>query len=268
MQNKNKWLSFLTIVIICLLICGGNSALAVEDEAVEEVIEEIIEEVSEDEVIESVESPVESNFTSKEYYIEGEDRNNYLVEGGNEDAINLMATEQSTAGGTLTDSSNIEGEPYDVVLPSEEDFETKDPLELRQFITFETKSGKEFHIIIDHGKDGDNVRMLTEVSEQDLLNLIEAQADVEISIIEDEVELPQEEAVEAKESKPAVSKEQTPVNDEPADYSMMVIFAIAGITGIAGWYFKIYKPKRAAEFDDEVDEAEYMDDELINEDYE
>lgn len=254
--------------MIGLLVWGGTTTFAVEDESVQKVTEGIIEEVTEDEVIKSVEEPLESNFTSKEYYIEGEDRNNYLMEGGNEDAVNLMVTEQSIAGGTLTENTNIEGEPYEMVLPTEEDFETKDPLELRQFITFETKSGKVFHIVIDHTKDGDNVKMLTEVSEQDLLNLIEAQADVEIGLIEDEVQLPQDEPVEEKEIKPVANEEMTPVTDEPTDYSMIVILAIAGITGIAGWYFKIYRPKRMVTYDDEVDEADYIDDELINEDYE
>ncbi len=273
MGNRNKYLCLVMPFMLWLLICGGNNAYAVEDEIAleeltEEVSDELIEEVSEDEVIKSVESPVESNFTSKAYYIEGEDRNNYLVEGGNEDAVNLLATEQTTAGGTLTENSNIEGEVYEMVLPTTEDFENKDPLELRQLITFETKSGKEFHIIIDHGKESDNVRMLTEVSEQDLLNLIEAQADVEIGLIEDALELPLEEPLEEKDVERVINEEQAPTEGEAVDYSLMIILAIAGITGVAGWYFKIHRPKMIAAFDDEVDEADYIDDELINEDYE
>lgn len=259
-----------SVVLIFFLICISHNIYGVEDDISEDVVEENVDGVNEDEVINSVESPVESNFTSKEYYIEGEDRNNYLVEGGNEDAVNLMATEQSTASGTLTENSNIQGEAYDMALPTEEDFEEKDPLELRQFITFKTKSGKEFHIIIDHGRDGDNVRMLTEVSEQDLLNLIEAQADVEIALIEDEVELPQDEQVVEKETILTVNEGHvTTDNEEPIDYSMIIIAVAAGISGIAGWYFKIQRPKRMAAFEDDIDEADYIDDdELINEDYE
>lgn len=277
MKIRNKRLSFMALFMICLFTYFGASIYAAEDESLkeakEESTEEITEEVIEDEVVESVESPVESNFTSKEYYIEGDDNNNYLVEGGNEEAVNLMATEQSTAGGTLTDNSNIEGAEYDMTIPIEEDFETKDPLEMRQFITFETKSGKEFHIIIDHGKEADNVRMLTEVSEQDLLNLIEEQAGVKIDIIEDEVvvEVDKEEPIKegpTKEKEPqlAVDEDLTTIEDDPVNYSMIIIIVIAGITGIAGWYVKIYKPKRRAEYEDEVDEADYVEDELFNED--
>ncbi len=270
MQRLNKQVSVVVAFLICMLLSSGNVVLATEEGSSGVVINEGTEVNNSDEIIDSVDRPVESNFTSKAYYIDGEDRNNYLVEGGNEDAVNMMAKEQSTAGGTVTENINIDGEPYDMTLPTDEDFEEKDPLELRQFITFETKSGKVFHIIIDHGKDSDNVMMLTEVSEQDLLNLIEAQADVEIGIIEDEVELPQDEPADEKESESDISESiGTESSEEPADYSLIMIAGVAAVSGIAGWYFKIYKPKKTAAFEDEVDEADYIDDdELINEDYE
>ncbi len=43
----------------------------------------------------------------------------------------------------------------------------------REFLTFQTKSGKVFHLIINHDEPDSNVQLLTEVSEQDLLNMIE-----------------------------------------------------------------------------------------------
>lgn len=46
----------------------------------------------------------------------------------------------------------------------------------RQFITFQTKNGKTFHLIINHDEDSDNVMLLTEVSEDDLLNMVEKKA--------------------------------------------------------------------------------------------
>lgn len=276
---KRKELIIISICFIAFLIIGYEKVYAVEPEIeTENITEKIVEESEDDEyeVINSRDEPVESNFTSKDYYIEGEDKQNYLVEGGNENAINLLATEQSTAGGTLTENTNIEGEEYDMTIPTEEDFDNKDPLELRQFITFETKSGKEFHIIIDHGKDSDNVKMLTEVSEQDLLNLIEAQADIDIELIDTKAEVPTEvssEEVDYEEppkevvTAGPVTKEAT---EPPIDMSLIIIIAFAVVSGIAGWYFKILKPKRAAAFEDEVDEADYLDDdeEYEDEDYE
>lgn len=258
---KNSFL--ILILTFTLMICGASSVQATESEV-----------TVDDEVVSAVESDVESNFTRTEYYIEGEDKSNYLVDGGNENAVNMLATEQSTAGGTVTENTGVDGQEYDMTIPTDEDFATKDPLELRQFITFETKSGKVFHIIIDHGKDSDNVMMLTEVSEQDLLNLIEDQADVEIGVVQDN-----NASVEAGET--VVIKDENNVSDQEVEattdaasapeedsknLSTIIIIGIAALSGIAGWYFKIYKPKRHAAFEDEVDEADYIDDELINED--
>ncbi len=272
---KRIGLMITTVFFITFLIVGYENVYAVETEVeTESVIEESEDE--EYEVISSVDEPVESNFTSKDYHVEGEDNQNYLVEGGNENAINLLATEQSTAGGTLTENINIEGEEYDMTLPTEEDFDNKDPLELRQFITFETKSGKEFHIIIDHGKDEDNVRMLTEVSEQDLLNLIEAQADIEIELIETipeaTVEEDSQEASAEEKPKDVVTEDSVTgePTETPVDSSLIIIIVAVVVSGIAGWYFKIFKPKRAAAFEDEVDEADYLEDdeEYEDDDYE
>ena len=261
--------------LITFLTVGYETVYAIEAEPeIGKVTEESEVENEDYEVISSVDEPVESNFTSKDYYLEGEDKQNYLVEGGNENAINLLATEQSTAGGTLTENMNIEGAEYDMTLPTEEDFDNKDPLELRQFITFETKSGKEFHIIIDHGKDSDNVRMLTEVSEQDLLNLIEAQADIEIKLIETKAEEPNEEVIAEAEEIPKEVVIVDPLTGEttepPMNMSLIIIIAFAVVSGIAGWYFKIFKPRRAAAFEEEVDEADYLEDDeaYVDDDYE
>jgi len=263
--------------LITFSTVGYETVYAIEAEAeIGKITEESGVEGEDYEVISSVDEPVESNFTSKDYYLEGEDKQNYLVEGGNENAINLLATEQSAAGGTLTENMNIEGAEYDMALPTEEDFDNKDPLELRQFITFETKSGKEFHIIIDHGKDSDNVRMLTEVSEQDLLNLIEAQADIEIKLIETKAEVPNEEVI-AEVDPEGITKEVVTVDpltgettEPPVDTSLIFIVVFAVVSGIAGWYFKIFKPKRAAAFEEEVDEADYLEDDeaYVDDDYE
>ena len=256
---KNRIL--ILILTFTLMICGSSSVQATESEV-----------TVGDEVVSAVESDVESNFTRTEYYIDGEDKSNYLVDGGNENAVNMLATEQSTAGGTVTENTGVDGHEYDMTIPTDEDFATKDPLELRQFITFETKSGKVFHIIIDHGKDSDNVMMLTEVSEQDLLNLIENQADVEIGVVQDNSATVEDgETVVIKEENNAANQEieassASVPEEDSKNLSTIIIIGIAVLSGIAGWYFKIYKPKRHAAFEDEVDEADYIDDELINED--
>jgi len=138
-------------------------------------------------------------------------------------------------------------------------------LEPRQFVSFETKSGKVFHLIIDHSKETDNVKMLTEVGRQDLLNLIEENADVELILNESEnVEVKKTTRIKRETSN--TNDTSIPVSDTPNNLKLIVIIVASVISGILGWYFKIYKPKKEMDFDDEVDEADYIDeDEFVKE---
>ncbi len=262
------------IIVLCLWIGTGNLIKATEldttDEELIEINEELVE-ANEDEIIEIVsEKNIETNFSSKEYKIEGDNKSNYLLEGGNENAINTLATEQNSAQATLVENVNVQGKPYDMSILDDEAYDSKNDLELRQFVSFETKSGKVFHLIIDHSKDGDNVMMLTEVGEQDLLNMIEEQADVEFELSDNEIEI-DEEVIEEKQ-KTIDASENAAVSEEESkkeiDKDLVIIIAVAVIGGIGGWYFKIYKPKREALYDDEVDEADYLEDDDYLEDTE
>lgn len=276
-----KVISFLLMILVLTV----GITYAVEDETESDIVEnEMIEEnVSDDEtlpnqddedteknsdeVVSSTEEEIESNFVSKEYDVDGKDKDNYLVEGGNENAINTLATKQHDANGTVIESVNASGLPYDLTMLSEEEKEKMNGLELRQFISFETKSGKVFHLIIDHSKSTDNVQMLTEVGEQDLLNLIEENAEVELILNEVETE---EVEKTTKRKTISISSNSEPGNEtdeSQPDMNLIIIVAASIIAGIAGWYFKIHKPKKEMAFEDEVDEADYIDDvETINDD--
>lgn len=274
----------ISILVLALVLTVGI-VYAVEDETGSDVVEnEIVEEnVSDDEnlpnpddedteenideIVSSTEEVIETNFVSKEYDVDGKDKDNYLVEGGNENAINTLATKQHDANGTVIESVNVSGLTYDLTMLSDEEKEKMKGLELRQFISFETKSGKVFHLIIDHSKSTDNVQMLTEVGEQDLLNLIEENAEVELILNEVETE-----GVEKSTNKKTINlstyKDPGVEADVPQpNMNLLIIIGGSIVVGIAGWYFKIYKPKKEMAFDDEVDEADYIDeDEAINED--
>lgn len=228
------------------------------DEAEKE--DDIQKEVIEDVVVESTETEIESNFVSKEYDVDGSDKDNYLVEGGNEDAINNLATKQNQANGTIVESVNVSGLPYDLTMFSDEEKEKMKSLELRQFVSFETKSGKVFHLIIDHSKETDNVQMLTEVGEQDLLNLIEENADIELILNETE-NVGVKKTTQTKEKATTTIETDGPVSETPNNLNLIVIIVASVLAGILGWYFKIYKPKKEMAFDDEVDEAGYVDEE-------
>jgi len=266
-------------LFVLVVLLFGLPVYAVEDETdpklpeTELVIDEaekeddVQEEVIKDVLVESTETEVENNFVSKEYDVDGSDKENYLVEGGNEDAINNLATKQNQANGTIVESVNVSGLPYDLTMLSDEDKEKMKTLELRQFVSFETKSGKVFHLIIDHSKETDNVQMLTEVGEQDLLNLIEENADIELILNETEnVEV--KKTTQTRRETSNTNDTNIPVSETQNNLNLIVIIVASVLAGILGWYFKIYKPKKEMAFDDDVDEADYIDEDTINEDEE
>lgn len=267
-------------ILMLVLVLSISMVYAVEDETGSNIIEnETIEEnenvsaeetvpSQNDEVVSSTEEEIETNFVSKEYDVDGKDKDNYLVEGGNENAINTLATKQHDANGTVIESVNASGLPYDLTMLSEEEKEKMKGLELRQFISFETKSGKVFHLIIDHSKSTDNVQMLTEVGEQDLLNLIEEKAEVELILNEVETEEVEKTTKKKTLSISSNSEPGTETDEPQPDMNLIIIIAASIIAGIAGWYFKIYKPKKEMAYEDDVDEADYIDEETINEDEE
>ena len=123
----------------------------------------------------------------------------------------------------------------------------------RQFITFKTKSGKTFHLIINHDEEGQNVMLLTEVSEDDLLNMVEIkEKPKEVKKME---EMPPQ--VEVKKEEPV---KEAPKKEEKSGAGLYlflgaIIITVAGV----GYYFKIYK-KNLEESEDDEDYDELEDD--------
>ena len=125
----------------------------------------------------------------------------------------------------------------------------------RQFIIFKTKSVKIFHLIINYDEEGQNVMLLTEVSEDDLLNMVEAKEKPkeEVKKIE-EVPLPTEATKEE-------SVKEEPKKKEESKGTGLYIFLgllVMAVVGV-GYYFKIYK-KNQEESEDEEDYNELEDD--------
>lgn len=180
-----------------------------------------------------------------------------MVEGGNIDAINPLATKQHIAKADMVENVGEAGEEFEIFLEDE----NGEPIikQTRQFITFTTKSGKTMHLIIDHEKTSQNVSLLTEVGEQDLLNMIEGEkSSINVKPIDKEV--PKEELKD--EEQEVVQKPK-----EKSKFSLPVIFIILGTVIGAGYYFKIYKPK-LEDFDDEYDEDETEYEEEYDEEFE
>ena len=179
-----------------------------------------------------------------------------LVKGGNTKAVNNLATRENKARGSVIE--NVDRNGKDITPSGDTEKDKENPVDVRQFLTFQTKSGKTMHLIVDHSSNQDNVRLLTEVGEQDLLNMIEGESEAK----------PKEEVV--KKEEPVEEKPKKEEKEEKKSGIGLYLFMgliIVGVMG-AGYYFKIYKKNEEASFEDEQDYNELEDDyESEGEDY-
>jgi len=177
--------------------------------------------------------------------------------GSQSDGINKgIPTVEGSAKAELIENVNNANQSYPIYHgESTGDESGKYFADARQFITFKTKSGKTFHLIINYDEEGQNVMLLTEVSEDDLLNMVEAK------------EKPKEEVKKIEEVPPPTeATKEEPVKDEPKKkeeskgaglyiFLGLLVMAVVG----AGYYFKIYK-KKQEESEDNEDYNELEDD--------
>ena len=169
--------------------------------------------------------------------------------GSQSDGINKgIPTVEGSAKAELIENVNNANQSYPIYHgESTGDESGKYFADARQFITFKTKSGKTFHLIINYDEEGQNVMLLTEVSEDDLLNMVEAK------------EKTKEEVKKIEEVPPPTeATKEEPVKDEPKKkeeskgaglyiFLGLLVMAVVG----AGYYFKIYKKKQEESEDDE-----------------
>ena len=162
----------------------------------------------------------------------------------------------------------------------------------KEFYTIQTASEKVFYLIIDRDGEEEMVYFLTEVTENDLLNvtadnsetLPKNSAALESAIPVTEGALPNNNGEQGKEEEPTEepaedgegenTEEPEPEPENPeenpmATYIILGIVAVAAIGG--GYYFKVVRKKKEEfldEDDDEEDEEEEYDDDEENEDSE
>ena len=156
----------------------------------------------------------------------------------------------------------------------------------KEFYTIQAASGKVFYLIIDRDGEEEVVYFLTEITENDLLNVtsdnsetlpknsaaLESQIPVTESALPNnnteiddthEVETPVEEttdeSVEETEEEPEAETEE-PVKSNPLVGYLIMGFFGAGVIG-AAYYFKVVKKKQDGDFvedeDEEDDDEEY-----------
>ena len=71
-----------------------------------------------------------------------------LVKGGNTKAVNNLATQENKARGSVIE--NVDRNGKDITPSGDTEKDKENPVDVRQFLTFQTKSGKTMHLIVDH----------------------------------------------------------------------------------------------------------------------
>ena len=167
--------------------------------------------------------------------------------------------------GTVIENVGTDNKEYPVKENVENDDRIKS--DSRQFITFKTKDEKMFYLIIDHDKEQDNVKLLTDVKESDLESLVKEkdktpvvkQENSQVNLDKSNETIKQEE----------IKKEEPKTKSSLGSYVVLggVILLIIG----TGYYFKVVKPKKDKEkyneeegeddfFSESEDEEEKVDD--------
>ena len=174
-----------------------------------------------------------------------------------------VASAPSKARASVTENKDNANQDYPIHHNSDKENKETDKYsaDARQFITFKTKNGKTFHLIINHDEQGENVMLLTEVSEDDLLNMVEAKEKPKEVVKEEPVK--QEKTEEVKPEK----------KEEKSSTGTYILLALVTLGALgAGYYFKIAKKKEdkeleALEEDDdffsEAEENEEMENEEV-----
>lgn len=147
-----------------------------------------------------------------------------------------VASAPSKARGSVTENKDNANKDYPIHHNDGKDNKSTDmySADARQFVTFTTKNGKTFHLIINHDEDSENVMLLTEVSEDDLLNMVEKK--------ETQKEIVKEELIK-EEAKPVKKEESSNMGTY-----LILILVVAGALG-AGYYFKVVKKKENEELE-------------------
>lgn len=237
-MKTKKWRRLIVATVLSsMLTMHGFSVLSYaqvnEQEAAEESVtkeEENAETTVTQEVKEEIEREV--RFPNK---LEAKDPENGKQGSNEEKNTNKgIATLPGEARATVTEDVDNANNAYPIHHGNETEANDQFSADARQFISFKTKSGKVFHLIINHDEQDQNVMLLTEVSEDDLLNMVE-QKESKTAITKEDPE--KEESKE--EQKPKKMEE----NGSMGSY-VLLAFVVVLVMAVA-YYFKVVKKKEA-----------------------
>ena len=166
-------------------------------------------------------------------------QNNAASNGEKANTNKGVASAPSKARASVTENKDNANQDYPIHHNSDKENKETDKYsaDARQFITFKT-NGKTFHLIINHDEQGENVMLLTEVSEDDLLNMVEAKEKPKEVVKEEPVK--QEKTEEVKPEK----------KEEKSSTGTYILLALVTLGALgAGYYFKIAKKKEDKELE-------------------
>ena len=252
-MKTKKWRRLIVATVLSsMLTMHGYPILSYaqvnEQEAAEESVtkeEENAETTVTQEVKEEVEREV--RFPNK---LEAKDPENGKQGSNEEKSTNKgIATLPGEARATVTEDVDNANNAYPIHHGNETEANDQFSADARQFISFKTKSGKVFHLIINHDEQGQNVMLLTEVSEDDLLNMVEHKGN--------KPEITKEEP-EKEESKEEQKPKKMEESGSMGSY-VLLIFVVVLVMAVA-YYFKVVKKKEAEAVESLEEEDNFFSD--------
>lgn len=179
---------------------------------------------------------------------------------------------ESNARGTVTEDVSNANKEYPIYHGKQakesknKSNEAQDEMyaaDARQFITFTTKGGKTFHLIINHDEEEENVMLLTEVCEDDLLNMTdakEAKEEKPKKVVKEETNEDEEEEKETlkKEKEDKKSKEES-----KTDFSLYLIMGLVVAVVMAIAYMRKKNAKKEEEMISEGEDSDLNEEDFI-----
>ena len=159
---------------------------------------------------------------------------------------NNRSNNQSSQNNYKAEIAELKQEIAKLKAKNQRNLSDKYSADARQFVTFKTKSGKTFHLIIDHDAKEENVQLLTEVSEDDLLNVTAPES----------TELKPTEAPKPEQTEPVKEEPKKEEGTSLGTYLLLGLIMVGAVVG--GMYYKKYKAQEKADLqsleDDESDD--------------
>ena len=263
MKNKvfTRLMTVLLLVVMVIMAAYPSVAYAQVDEK-EAAQETLKEEPKKPEItVIKKEEEKEVRYPNKLNAKEPENlkQNNAASNGEKANTNKGVASAPSKARASVTENKDNANQDYPIHHNSDKENKETDKYsaDARQFITFKTKNGKTFHLIINHDEQGENVMLLTEVSEDDLLNMVEAKEKPKEVVKEEPVK--QEKTEEVKPEK----------KEEKSSTGTYILLALVTLGALgAGYYFKVVKKKEDKELEALEEDDDFFSEAEVNEEME